>query len=203
MPRVTEVLSYFPHPKLIEWKVKLGKRESGLIGRKAMSVGTNVDQYIRAKIDGQKPPKLKTLEAENCVKAYEMWYDLYKPELKTGKRIYYKAYGDREGSKDSFKFALNGEPDLYWGDTVIDLKCSGRISDSYWLQTAVYCKLAGKQNRAILRLDKNMADYEYVKREGFEEDYQVYLGLLQAYYYFNPEKREEDEHADYATDCKE
>lgn len=184
MPRVTEVIGYFQPPSLVDWKVRVGKRESGKIGRKAMSIGSNVDEWVRAFVDDKPLPKLKTLEAKNCVKAFERWYgDYARPKLRTGMRLY------------SACPRINGEPDLYWDerDEVVDVKCSRQISDGYWIQTAVYCWLSGKKNRGILRLDKNLADYEYKRREGFAGAFKVFLGLLRAYLFYNPPKEGEGE----------
>jgi hypothetical protein len=174
MPRVTEVLDYFATPGLVDWKVRVGKREANRISKQAMNIGTNVDEWVKAKVLGNKLPKLKTMEAETCVVAYKRWEKDYSPDLKVATRLYSDPYG------------ITGEPDLYWGDVVVDLKCSSGIRDSYWLQTAAYCKMAGKTDRAILRLDKTLGEYEYKVKEGWMFDWEVFQGLLNAYRFFNP-----------------
>src|SRR3990167_10637818 len=113
MIRVTDVLEFFSEPGLVDWKLSAGKAEAKRIGKQAMNVGSNVDEYVKAFINKEKLPKLKTKEAESCVAGFNRWYEDYgKPNLIVGQRIF-----DIEND-------LTGEPDIYWNETVIDIKCA-------------------------------------------------------------------------------
>jgi len=193
MIRVTQVLDYFAEPGLIDWKVRVGAREAKKASIKAMGIGSNVDEWVKADVVGAKLPKLKTIEAKNCVDAYKRWKEDYKPELVVAVRLY------------DHKLGLTGEPDLYWGDLVIDIKCSREIQQKYWLQMAMYQYMKGGKRTAVLRLDKNLAEYEYVERDECWCEQQVFLGMLGAYKYFNPpmeEEREANGDKDSVTDRK-
>jgi len=124
--RVTQILDYFGEPGLVSWKVKVGAKEARRIGTIAKNIGSNVDEAIKADVDGLKVPRLKTQEAKNCYEAYLSWKKDYSPALIVGQRIF---------CEDS---QVCGEPDLFWDDTVIDVKCSSEIRPTYWLQTEWY-----------------------------------------------------------------
>lgn len=156
--RITHVLDYFAPPELVDWKIRVGKREAGRISREAMKIGDNVDQCIRALIDGdgEHLPKLKTLEAQNCWEAFESWLQHYAPDIEhrqlaTANTVF------------SEELCTAGTPDLEWNVcTVIDIKCSSAIRPSYWLQTEFYGRnMPCVKNKAILRLDKNLGIYEF------------------------------------------
>lgn len=178
--RVTEVLDYFPEPGLLEWKLRVGTKEAKRISTLAMKLGTEVDTYIKADICGLKLPKLKSDEAKNCVKAWNKWKDDYLPmDMRVATRLF------------NDTLMVTGEPDFYLGNRVIDIKCASEIRPKYWLQTAMYKWLEqdfDAPRTGILRLDKNLAEYEYVT----EDDRQVIFtqqnvmeGLIRAYRYFN------------------
>lgn len=151
----------------------MGKKESGLISRAAMKVGTRVDELIKSKTQ---PRKAEKPEIWACYDAFYKWLRNYAPvELKPQKRI----------EKSIFGVVLSGEPDIMALDTLIDIKCSTRIDKKYWLQLAAYAWLSGWDGRvAILRLDKATEAYQYEVRELMDEWWEVYKGLLRAYIYF-------------------
>lgn len=186
--RLTTILDTYQDPKLIEWKIKLAKegKSHKAVGKAAMSIGTNVDEYIRAEINGVKLPKLKTQEAANCVIAWNKWkndYGIVASDLKTGERLFCEVT------------KVTGEPDIIipFQDEVLDIKCSGEIRPSYWIQTNWLAKQLGKEMRSVLRLDKTLAVYEYERRAVSDDDSVVFHALTVVYRYFKPEKEVEDE----------
>ena len=53
--RFSTIMDYFPHPKLVEWKVSLGKAEAGKISRAALKEGSRIDEYTYLDWQGAKP----------------------------------------------------------------------------------------------------------------------------------------------------
>lgn len=191
--RVSAILETYQDPKLIAWKVLKGKKEANRISKEATNIGSNVDEYIKAEIQGLKLPKLKTQEAENCVRAWEKWkedYGVQVPNLAIGRRLF------NEETK------VCGEPDIYYPDQdlVIDIKCSSSIRQNYWLQTEWYARNIGFNNRGILRLCKNLAVYEYEVRPTSDEDSMIFKCLTVIYRYFKPQKETEDEPSSIASE---
>jgi len=183
--RVTNILNAFTEKKLANWKISKGEIESNRISKIAMNIGTNVDEFIRAEINGEKAVKLKTVEAENCVKAWEKWkvdYDIDSSKLKTIERLFCKVTG------------VTGEPDIIipFQEEVLDIKCSGGIRQKNWIQTNWYAEQLKLPMRSILRLDKNLAIYEYERRPVCQEDSDVFKALTVVYRYFKQFEKEED-----------
>lgn len=184
--RVSAILDTYQDPKLIAWKVLKGKKEANRISKEATKIGTNVDEYIKAEIQGLKLPKLKTQEAENCVRAWEKWkqdYGIDSKALKAGTRLFCE------------ETKVCGEPDLIipFQEEVLDIKCSSSIRPSYWLQTNWYANQCNLPMRSILRLEKNLGIYEYERRPVSEEESMIFKALTVIYRYFKPEKEVEDE----------
>lgn len=174
--RITRVLDYFPTPQLVDWKIKVGKREANRVSKVAMNIGTNVDEVIKT---GK--GKLKTAEAKTCYEAFQQWQKDYGfPTLKEGVTIF----------NDSLLVA--GTPDLLDMDThtLIDIKCSSEIRDSYWLQTEFYARCTGSDYKAILRLDKNLGMYEYKKMPLSDEHWDACVGAIKLYRYYNKSERD-------------
>lgn len=184
--RVSAILDTYQPPELIEWKLKCGKKEAKRISTVATKIGTNVDAWIRADIEGKKYPKLNSIEAENCVKAYQKWKEDYQVDvtkLKSGERFF-----DKESM-------ITGEPDILRPliENVTDVKCSSSIRKIYWVQTEIYARKLGYKTKAILRLDKNLGIYEYEVRDISDEDLYVFNALAVIYRYFKPSQREDNE----------
>ena len=184
--RVSAILDTYQPPQLIDWKIKTGKREAKRISTIATKIGTNVDAWIRADISGTKYPKLNSVEAENCVRAYQKWKEDYQVDaskLKAGERLF------NNQSK------VCGEPDILndSDNMVIDIKCSGSIRETYWLQTEWYARELRYSKKAILRLDKNLGVYEYEVRNISDVDMEVFNALAVVYRYFKPDQRSDNE----------
>ena len=170
--RISRVLDYFTPPELVKWKVKVGAKEAKRAGTVAMKIGTEVDEWIKADVVGWKLPKLSTDEARNCVEGYKRWVEEYIPVLTVGTRVF-----DND-------ISVTGEPDLLDTVTVIEIKCSAVIRPSYWLQTEFYARQTGKARKAILRLDKHLAVYQYEVRDVNDADWEAVKGLVQAYRFY-------------------
>lgn len=170
---VTQVLDYFMPPELVEWKLDEGRAEANRIGKKAMKIGTRVDELI--KNEGQ-PKKSDSVEVQSCFKAYEKFREDYKPvSVKPCKRLYFEMLG----------FKITGEPDLDIAfpnyNVLTDIKGSNRIDIKHWIQDTVYASVTGHQKVAILRLDKITEDYHFYERDYNEHYVNVFKGLLLAY----------------------
>lgn len=172
--RITSILDYFPAPELVDWKIDVGRREARRISTIALKIGDNVDEAIKAEICKAKIPRLKSEEAKNCFEAYKQWQKDYQlGELTCGTTVFDDEWG------------VAGTPDFYDEDTVIDSKCSSEIRLQYWLQTEFYGRKLGKKYKAILRLDKNLAIYEYKKMPLNDFHWATVCGLITAYRFFN------------------
>jgi len=171
--RVTEVLSYFKEPWYIDWIHKVGRTEANKIGKAAMAIGTRVDELIKsnASSGGAKDKE----EVHNCMAAYKKWLDVYKPSSVTPCT---RLNAVIEGHE------VTGEPDIMVDDVLVDIKCSSKISPSYWLQVNMYRKLHDSTGDvAILRLDKVTGSFEYVVQKHDPFLCEVWLGLMRAYVY--------------------
>jgi hypothetical protein len=184
--RVSAILDTYQPPQLIDWKIKTGKREAKRISTIATKIGTNVDAWIRADISGTKYPKLNSVEAENCVRAWQKFKEDYKidlKQLKVGERLF------------NIKTGVCGEPDIIWysADTVFDIKCSSAIRPIYWLQTEWYARELRCSKKAILRPDKNLGVYEYEVRNISDVDMEAFNALAVVHRYFKPDQRSDNE----------
>jgi len=175
--RVSAILDTYQAPQLIDWKIKVGKKEAKRISTIATKIGTNVDLWIRADISGAKYPKLNSVEAENCIRAWEKFKEDYGIEVKAlgvGVRLF------NEQTK------VCGEPDILRPTIkeVIDVKTSSAIREMYWIQTNWYGTNLNYQFKSVLRLDKNLGIYEYERREINKVDAEVFDALTVVYRYF-------------------
>lgn len=203
--RVTSVIAVYQDVNIVDWKVSVEKscafakgfnkavKEFGTISaeemvippstakikKEATTIGTHVDEYVKADILGQPLPKLKKHEEKNCVSAYHRWQEDHGRlmDLSVGKRMY------------DDDLLVCGEPDIMDLDSrrVIDIKCSKKVSDTYFIQVAVYAHMLGMHKGAILRLDKALGDYEYVEFDVGDEQMNVFISLLNVYRYFKKE----------------
>ncbi len=182
--RVSAILDVYKAPQLIDWYIRVGKKEARRISTMATKIGTNVDEYIRAEIDGKKPLKLKSVEAENCIKAWKKWvsdYGIDTSKIKTGARLF------------NLETCVCGEPDLLMDNEVLDIKTSSAIREMYWIQTNWYASELKLGFRSVLRLDKNLGIYEYERREVSQADMDVFNALTVVYRYFQQFSKGEKE----------
>ena len=185
MVRVTEVIGYLKEPWYIDWVHRVGRTEANKIAKAAMKVGSRVDELIKAtafdtnlKMEHKEPAEVQT-----CIGAYRKWLDVYKPKsIVNGTRLYAKIEG----------VDVTGEPDIFVDDVLVDIKCSSKISLSYWVQVNVYRFLDQMANErishpykvAILRLDKVTGSFEYVVKDYDQKCVDVWMGLFRAFLYY-------------------
>ena len=193
--RVTEVLSYFSEPWKLDWYAKYGKAHCNRVGKASMKIGSEVDEIIKANVGGAYlPSKLKNKEVASCIEAYQKWHKVYQPKsIVPGTRLFATIDG----------VEVTGEPDLFVDDVLVDIKCSTKISPSYWVQVNMYnylegCSFGGTNSVthskvAILRLDKVSGSYEYVVKAYDPSLVEVWCGMMRAYCYFNKERNDGDE----------
>ncbi len=198
MIRVTEPLNYFKEPWYIDWVHRVGRTEANKTAKKAMSIGSRVDELIKNRVNGEFTGKTKkdSQEVLNCCQAFKKWEEVYKPTSIVPCERYFASIEGEE---------ISGEPDIMVDGVLVDIKCSAKISPSYWLQVNMYRYLQWltppgfkltEDNRykvGILRLDKVTASYEYVVKEYDPSLVNVWLSLMRAYVYFNKEKFDGDE----------
>lgn len=168
--RVSEVLSYFIEPALLDWTVKKGSN-ANRIKRQAMKIGSEVDEAIKMFVVTGKYGKVKSEEGKSCLEGFKRWFEAYNPVLKVGERLY------------SEEYKITGEPDLYWHNRIIDIKCASKIRHKYHVQNGAYCLLANLNISGILRLHKHLQDYEYVERswKEVEKDVECFKAMLTVY----------------------
>lgn len=175
--RVTEALNYFHEPWYIDWVHRVGRTEANRVKKSAMKIGTRVDELIKA--NGTPSTKDKA-EVHSCFSAFQKWLSTYSPlVVEPGTRLL----------KSIEELEVTGEPDLFVDDVLVDIKCSGKISPSYWIQVNMYRKLHGSTGKvAILRLDKHSGSYEYVVKDHEPFLCDVWLGLARGMVYLKGEE---------------
>ncbi len=153
--RVTRVLDYFAPPELVSWKVKVGQKMAGIVGRQAIKTGKCVDEMIR---EGRIPKAKDSQEVKNCMIAWDAWKTDYAPSnIEFPSTLFCE------------KRLLAGTPDFIWkdGDELSDIKTSNSVRESYFFQLGAYASLLPKTPKriSVLRLDKKLANYEFVTNE--------------------------------------
>lgn len=182
MIRVTEPLNYFSEPWKLDWYAKNGKAHCNRVSKQAMKIGSRVDEIIKScpihsdTWDKEWFSKKNSNDVHNCMSAFAKWEAVYKPKsISNGARLYGNMFG----------LEITGEPDLYVDDVLVDIKCSSKISLSYWVQVNMYVMLRGITSKvAILCLDKQTASYEYVVKDYDKSLVDVWVGLCRAYVYY-------------------
>lgn len=188
---VTEVLDTFIPKGLLDWYLKTGKVEAKRIGTIAMKIGSRVDELIQQDCtvgDYKLSPK-DGIEVRNCMKAWGDFKRDYEPKIQA-----VQVEVKDEANK------LIGHIDLVMNDRVVDIKCASSIKDNYWLQVAQYESMYESDfpflGLAILRLDKNLATYQFMTHEQAKispaQCRQVFDGLLNAHRFYNKPKGQEE-----------
>ena len=60
-------------PGLVAWKVKVGQKQAGIISRRAMKVGSRVDEIIKT---GSKPDSKDSSEVRSCFEGFNKWLNI-------------------------------------------------------------------------------------------------------------------------------
>lgn len=180
---VTEVLDSFIPKGLLDWYLKTGKKEAKRLSTVALKIGSRVDELISQDVrsGSYKISSKDPIEVKNCLEAWESFKTDFNPSFK-GCQI--------EVKDDESK--IIGHIDLVQ-DRIIDVKCASSIKDNYWIQVSKYHQMFGRDvfyPPAILRLDKNLATYQYLTAEQAKVDVnqciRVFDGLLEVYRFYNP-----------------
>lgn len=160
--RVTRVLDYFQPTELVEWKLRVGKREASRVSTIALKSGTAVHEAVEAILNGGVPKKTDSVEVMAATRAFLDWSESYLLD-KTGVRQEVTQFCERRMIAGTYDLLV---PSM---DTLVDLKTSKRISSTYFLQLGAYWSMMPESERprylAILVLDKQTAMYDYVRTE--------------------------------------
>ena len=126
---VTEVLDAFIPKGLLEWYMKVGKKEAKRLSTAALRIGSRVDELIQEDIvkESYKLSAKDPIEVKNCMEAWKQFKQDYSPRsLKTQIEV-----------NDALA-KVTGHVDLLTDNTLIDVKCASSIKDNHWLQVAAY-----------------------------------------------------------------
>ena len=171
LDRVSVVVNYFKDEQYVKRVAAEGLRAWNAKGNKAKKIGSNADEYIRAEINGESLPKLKSEEAKTAIRAWDSFKRDY-PQLKfcTLPRM------------ESEQLGVTGELDLLEKDEamIVDVKVAYKIQPSYWIQQGGYTLTIGEKVKkvGILRLDKYLGEYEYKTTERIKEMQQLFISNL-------------------------
>jgi len=194
-PSVTTILNKYPKGK--QFEEYLANLESASAGKEKLEEaglrGTKIHESTEALEHGQTLYRVNyTLDEWRLLQSFIGWYNEYKPEaieievglvsdkLKTG------------GTVDRV-YRINGVV------TLLDIKTSGAIYDSYWCQTGCYAKLWDEthepkiEQTAILRLSNKLkkTGYQYVlhDKKEMERDFKVFKAVHEIWLYENSDKQ--------------
>lgn len=186
--RFSNVAEYFQHPDLVKWKIDKGRAISGQISRKALKIGSRVDDLCEQDIK-EGAYKLKSKEAPevlSCMKAWEQWKKDYPDHVidisDTQNTVFYDDWG------------VAGTADLVGATRILDVKTSRAVILMYWVQLAFYNRQFKCPEKWVLRLDKSLGEYEYVKcPDEYSQEYleAVFVGMLNVYKYFKSTEESE------------
>lgn len=175
--RVTSILDYFALPELVDWKIKKGKAQASKEGKTAKAIGTRVHnlahvKYVKGKYNFV---KADSESVRNCMRAYDRWHNIYNPKIL-----------DMEKTIFCDKYGIAGTYDMYLPNQMNDIKTSNAIRPQYWIQLAVYAHIIGLpiEKLGIIRLDKFTGEYEYKVIDNDARLFNVYLGMLNAYRFY-------------------
>lgn len=176
MPSVTEILETFPEAELVAWKLRVGAKKVKEVSEEALRIGTVVDKIVQAECRMEQVELPPEASVENCFRA---WRNFLKESPSFPTTIVWM-------QQELSRFGITGHPDFYLkrGSAfgICDLKCASQIRPLHWTQVAAYSWLQHHETNAdflaILRLDKQTGNYEYVElTEPDEIDYEVQVWL--------------------------
>lgn len=157
MIRVTEAVGYFKPEWYTDWVLRVGKREANAISKKAIKIGTRIDEIIRSGF--YEADKKDTQEVKKSLKNFLAWKERY--SIGTIEPL------DR---REDESIGLTGAGDFYipeW-ETLVDYKSSKRIYPEYFFQLGGYRRLGFPAKKlAILCCDKEIDFFLYKTNEDF------------------------------------
>mgnify|MGYP001569419685 CR=1 FL=1 len=190
---VTEVLDAFIPKGLLSWYLKTGAKEAKRLSTVALKIGSRVDELIQDDITkgSYKLSAKDPIEVTNCMEAWKQFKQDYNPRsLRTQIVV-----------NDGLA-RVTGHVDLITDNTLIDVKCASSIKHNHWLQVGAYYSMLdqvmynGISEVAILRLDKNLATYQFmtIRQAGYTPTKcsEVFYGLLEAYRFYQTKAEKEE-----------
>ena len=175
--RVSNILNVYTPEGIIDWKLRVGKREANRVGNLALKEGTRIHQLCE---DDWKTGEVNLYSKDsqnvrNCFEAWGKWRADHQVEIvEMERQLFHPTMG----------FA--GTVDIITDTMIIDIKSSKKISITYWLQLAAYSMMYGKQMELwVLRLGKMTGVYEFVKCP-YEYDYlvTVFTSMVNLFNYY-------------------
>jgi hypothetical protein len=141
VPGVTTIIGQLDKPQLVDWAWKLGKEGKDWREQRdsAGDIGTQVHEAVLASLRGEVDIKFTGDFAHQALSCYEKfidwWFDMAAPLIVT-----------MESPFVSEKLSFGGQPDLLYLTNnskfvLCDIKTSGGIYESHWLQLAGYAIL--------------------------------------------------------------
>ncbi len=155
MIRVSETQDFFKPEWYAKWLMRVGTREANAISKKALKIGTRIDEIIRSGV--YEADKKDTQEVKQSLKNFIACKERYNIQtILPLTRITDETIG------------LTGEGDFLWveEETLVDFKSSKRIYPEYFFQLGGYKRLGYPCKRlAIMRCDKDLDDFEFKTNE--------------------------------------
>lgn len=193
---VSEVLDSYAEQGIIDWKIKVGKKEARRIGTVALKIGSRIHQLIEEdwKTSKYKLKASDPVEVKNCMGAWEQFKVDYKPAISAM---------ETEVQDEGLKVVGHIDSLMEIGGSlvVMDFKTSSQVNLKHWLQVSKYAEMGRIFDKVgILRLDKNLGIYEYQEREFDERLVQVFNSMAMVHRYFNPNGDNAEEDANGTTD---
>ena len=117
MIRVTEAVGYFKPEWYTEWILKVGKREANAVSKKALKIGSRIDEIIRSGV--YEADKKDTQEVKKSLQNFLAW-----------KERYSISSIEPMSRREDVSIGLTGAADFYVPQTgtLVDYKSSKRIS---------------------------------------------------------------------------
>lgn len=178
--RVTEILGWFKEDWQIDFLLKHGKREAKRRMNSAAKIGTTVHEIIEKELCGKVSKKKLKHEEVTALKAFERF-----------KKDYALSTISTEEEVRSDKWGVVGHYDWLgrvnqW-KCLLDWKTSSVIGEKYWIQANVYNYMAGvpADYVGIVRLDKNIGDYEFQIREYDTNLVHLFGNMVAVFRHFN------------------
>lgn len=193
-PSATTILSKYPKGKYFEkYLADLSSSEEAKERlESAGKRGTNVHEATELLEQGATLNRERyTLEEWQMLIGFVNWYNEYKPEAVAIEQSLVSDTYKTGGTIDRV-YRIN---DIL---TILDIKTSGSIYDSYWCQTGCYAKMweehSGQkvEQTAILRLTtKRKQGYEYAIHvdEDIDRDFETFLAVKKIWDYENDGKQ--------------
>ncbi len=176
--RISHVISYFQCPQLAKWRARVGNKEANRIQKEALKIGTRVDDLVETdwKTGSYKLKKSDPSEVLSCMEGWEQWKREYADD--------YKLFCASQEQVKLPNLGVAGTLDFRLTDSILDIKTSKKISNQYWVQTALYRLGTGQPLPflRILRLDKELGTYEYETRDFSHYYINLFKGALVNFY---------------------